>query len=514
MSSARPRIAILGIHLESNAFAPVTTAGDFRASCYFEGAAMLAEAAQPAPAMPAEIPGFIGAMNAAGPWEPVPILITATEPGGPADSQFIDATLARMRSMLAACGPLDGVYISNHGAMVSTADSDPDGALYALARDAVGPDRPVVATVDLHANISERMVACADAIISYRTNPHVDRRERGAEAAPLLRRLLAGERLEKTFIHLPIAAPTVTLLTARGAYADMIAEGQRHIGPDLPVVSAVGGFVFADAAEAGMSILAYGSGHKPKAVALKLAEFAWAERDRFRVRLTSLDEAVGRAVAAGRSDGKAVVCLADVADNPGGGGRGNTTDIVEALIAARAERALLGSFVDPPAAARCHAAGVGSRVALVLNDGRADAHGRAVPVELEVLALSDGAIAGRRGVYAGRTVHLGPTAAIRIGGLTMIVCSRRVQCADPAFFEALGLDVGSFASLTVKSRGHFRAGFDEWYADSQILEVDAAGLTSPMLERYPWKGLPRPVWPLDPETHWSPPRLGIASPPS
>jgi microcystin degradation protein MlrC len=507
MSSAAPRIAILGIHLESNAFAPVTTAEDFRASCYFEGAAMLAEAAKAAPAMPAEIPGFIGAMNAAGPWEPVPILITATEPGGPADQRFIEATLARMRELLAASGPLDGVYISNHGAMVSTTDSDPDGALYALARDAVGPDRPAVATVDLHANISERMVACADAIISYRTNPHVDRRERGAEAAPLLRRLLGGERLEKTFIHLPIAAPTVTLLTARGAYADMIAEGQRHIGPDLPVVSAVGGFVFADAPEAGISILTYGTGRKPKEVALKLAEFAWAERDRFQVRLTTLDDAVSRAHAAGRSGRNAVVCLADVADNPGGGGRGNTTDILEGLLAARVERALLGSFVDPAAAGRCHAAGVGARIALTLNDGRADAHGREVPIELEVLALSDGVIAGRRGVYAGRTAHLGLTAAVRIGGLTMLVCSRRVQCADPAFFESLGLDVGSFASLTVKSRGHFRAGFDEWYADAQILEVDAAGLTSPMLERYPWKGLPRPVWPIDPETRWTPPRL-------
>jgi microcystin degradation protein MlrC len=202
-----------------------------------------------------------------------------------------------------------------------------------------------------------------------------------------------------------------------------------------------------------------------------------------------------------------VVCLADVADNPGGGGRGNTTDILEGLLAARVERALLGSFVDPAAAGRCHAAGVGARIALTLNDGRADAHGREVPIELEVLALSDGVIAGRRGVYAGRTAHLGLTAAVRIGGLTMLVCSRRVQCADPAFFESLGLDVGSFASLTVKSRGHFRAGFDEWYADAQILEVDAAGLTSPMLERYPWKGLPRPVWPIDPETRWTPPRL-------
>jgi len=500
-----PRIAILGIHLESNAFAPVTTEADFRASCYFEGQAMLDEAAKPAPAMPAEIPGFVEAMNASGSWEAVPILITSTEPGGPADPAFIERTLARMREMLAVCGPLDGIYVSNHGAMVTTTDTDPDGALYALARAAVGPVRPVVATVDLHANISTRMVECADVIVSYRTNPHVDRRERGAEAAPLMRRLLAGERFDKTFIRMPIAAPTVTLLTARGAYADMIAEGQRNIGPDLPVVSAVGGFVFSDAPESRISILTYGRGSKPKDVALQLAKFAWAERDRFRVRLTPLDDAIERAYAAGRSGDRTVVCLADVADNPGGGGRGNTTDILERLLARRVERVLLGNFADAAAAKLCHAAGVGARLKLVLNAGRADAHAREIPVEAEVLALSDGVIAGRRGVLAGRTVNLGPSAAVRVAGVIMVVSSRRMQCADPAFFESHGLAVDDFASLVVKSRGHFRAGFDQWYPDERILEVDAAGLTSPMLERYPWTGLARPAWPLDEETRWAPP---------
>ena len=503
----RPRIAILGIHLESNAFAPVTTEADFRASCYFEGGAMLEEASKPAPAMPAEIPGFVEAMNASGPWEAVPIVITATEPGGPADAAFIDEVLERMRSMLAAAGQLDGIYVSNHGAMVSTEDSDPDGALYALARETVGPDRPVVATVDLHANISPRMVDCADVIISYRTNPHVDRRERGAEAAPILRRLLAGERFEKTFIPMPIAAPTVTLLTARGAYADMITEGQRHITPDLPVVSVLGGFAFADAPEAGISILTYGRGEKPKQLALDLARFAWDQRERFKVRLTSLEDAIARAAEAGREKRPHAVCLADVADNPGGGGRGNTTDILVGLLNAHVENALLGNFVDPAAAGRCHAAGVGARLGVVLNEGRADAHAKEIPVELEVLALSDGVVAGRRGIYKGRTANMGKTASVRIGGLTMVVCSRRIQCADPAFFEHLALDVGSFSSLTVKSRGHFRAGFDEWYPDASILEVDAAGLTSPLLERFPWKALRRPVWPLDPETTWTPPVL-------
>ena len=507
MSTPNPRIAILGMHLESNDFAPVTTGDDFRASCYFEGDAMLAEAARPAPAIPAEIPGFITAMNATGPWEPVPILITGCEPGGPAEQSFVDVTLARMQTLLHQAGPLDGIYVCNHGAMTATADPDPDGAIYALARATVGPDKPVIATVDLHANISPRMMENADAIVSYRTNPHVDQRERATEAAQLLRRLLAGERFEKTFIRLPIAAPTVTLLTAQGAYADLIGAGQRYIGPDVPVVSVVGGFVFSNSPKTGITILTYGTGQRPKELALQLATMAWEDRERFRGRLTPLAEAIRRVAEAGHTAGPPAVCLADVADNPGGGGRGNTTDIVEGLLAAKVQRALLGNFVDPEVAARCHAAGVGASLRVVLNATNADAQARAVPVELAVLALSDGNIVGRRGVYKGRTAKLGPAAAVRIGGLTMVVCSRRIQCADPAFFEHFNLDISTFRSLIVKSRGHFRAGFDEFYRPEQILEVDAAGLTSPMLERYPWTALPRPVWPMDGHTQWTPPDI-------
>ena len=505
MGAEKPRIAILGMHLESNAFAPVTTEDDFRSACYLEGESLLVEAAKPAPTMPAEIPGFMEAMNASGAWEPVPILITGTEPGGPAEQSFVDETIARMKTMLAAAGPLDGIFVSNHGAMTATGGTDPDGEIYALAREAVGNGKPVVATVDLHANISERMVHSADAIISYRTNPHVDQGERAVEAAYLLRRLLTGENLEKTWIRMPITPPSVTMLTAQGAYADMILEGQRWISPEVPLVSVVGGFAFGDTPENGLTILTYGSGSKPKELALKLAEMAWENRERFRVHLTPLDEAIRQAVAAGKTSGGPVVCLADVADNPGGGGRGNTTDILEGLLAANVQHALYGNFVDPALAARCHEAGVNANLQIVFNETNADAQGRAVPAEIEVLGLSDGNIAGRRGVYRGRTAKLGPAALVRSGGLTLIVCSRRVQCADPAFFESFSLDIGNFRSLTVKSRGHFRAGFDEFYRHEQILEVDAAGLTSPMLSRFTWKGLPRPVWPLDLDTQWTPP---------
>src|SRR5258706_16251814 len=191
MSVSRPRIAILGIHLESNAFAPVSTEEDFRKSCYFEGEAMLAEAAQPAPAMPAEIPGFVEVMNATGPWEPLPIIITATEPGGPADQRFIDATFARMRTMLEAAGPLDAIYISNHGAMTSSGAEDPDGALYALARAAAGPAASGLGGPHLHPHNSPPPGGFAHPIPSPSPKPPPPPRPRGAVGPPLLRPLLS-----------------------------------------------------------------------------------------------------------------------------------------------------------------------------------------------------------------------------------------------------------------------------------------------------------------------------------
>ena len=503
---SKPRIAILGMHLESNAFAPVTTGADFRASCYLVEDEIVAEAAKPAPAMPAEIPGFVADMDRAGTWEPVPIIVTATEPGGPVDHGFFTETMEAIRSRLARRLPLDAVYISNHGAMTSTGSLDPDGELFRMVRDVVGPRAPVVATVDLHANISDEMAASTDAIIAYRTNPHVDQAERAAEAARLLHRLLDGDRLAASFVRLPIVAPTVTLLTARGPYADLIAAGQAAIGDGLDIVSVVGGFAYSDTPKNGLAILAYGAGARPAQVTFDLARRAWADRGRFQARLTPVSEAVAAAVHAGLNEDEPAVCLADVADNPGGGGRGNTTEILEALIAAKAKSALLGLFIDPALAMQCHAAGEGSPIRATFNSSGAGEHARRFTESATVLKLGDGGVVGRRGTYRGRTVDLGACAALKMGDVTVAVASRRVQCADPAFLESLGLDIAAFRTVVVKSRGHFRAGFDEFFDDSQVVEVDAGGLVSPVLSRIRFARLPRPVYPLDPETTWTPPR--------
>src|SRR5207249_8048884 len=145
---------------------------------------------------------------------------------------------------------------------------DPEGVLFERIRNIVGPDVPVVATFDLHANVSDRMVDLIDAFIGYRTNPHLDMRERGAEAASVMRELLAGMKTERVRLRLPIVPPTVTLLTAAGPYAEMIELGQRRMIPAIVNVSVMGGFAYADTAKNGLSVIVTARGDRREAAAL------------------------------------------------------------------------------------------------------------------------------------------------------------------------------------------------------------------------------------------------------
>ncbi len=503
------RIAILGVHLESNAFAPVVRERDSRALCYLEGNAILEEARKPAPALPAEVAAFVAEIDRRGPWTPVPILVAAAEPGGPAEARFVEAVIADIRARLGEAGAVDGAYVSNHGGMTSTADEDPDGAVLAAVRECVGAV-PVVATLDLHANISERMADSADVLIAYRANPHVDQRERGAEAAEVLTELMGGAKAHTAFIRMPMTPASVTLLTAAGPYADLIARGQALKTREIIAVSVVGGFVFSDMRKNGLAILVSSRDGPASArrVALELARQAWRDRPRFVKRLTPLSDGVRLAVEAGRDPSRPAIILSDSGDNPGGGGGGNTTELLAALVKAGARRVLSGVHIDAALAAAAHAAGVGAQIVAAFNHGSCDRHAKPFSAKAKVLALHGGKCVGRRGLWAGQALDLGPSAALDLGGVIAAVGSRRKQTADPVFFEMLGLDIGAARTVTVKSRGHFRAGFDEFFGPDQVYEVDTEGLTSPNLDRIAWKGLPRPVFPLDPDTPWREPDYG------
>ena len=502
-----PRVALLGFSIECNKFAPPATKAHFLARTYLEGDAIIDEARSATPCMLPETPGFIAAMDASGAWTPVGIALAMTEPNGPVEHGFFVELLDTIERRLRAALPVDAVYICSHGAALTTEEDDPDGVLFEKVREIVGPDVPIAATLDLHANVSGRMVGSVDAFIGYRTNPHLDMRERGAEAALAIREMLGGVKPQRAFIRLPIVPPTVTLLTAAGPYAEMIQLGQRRMTPEIMNVSAMGGFAFADAPECGLSVVVTARRNRRAAEALarEIAELGWANRARFYPRLTSLDEAVAKALAAAHDRSLPALAFADVADNPGGGGRGNTTFLLRAFYEAGVEGALLGIFYDPDLAAEAHRQGVGAHFDARFNRSETTRFSEPYTAPATVVALTDGNCVGRRGIYSGLRLELGPCAALKVGGTTVVVISHRVQCADPIFFEMMGLDIGRARSIVVKSRGHFRGGFDEFFGPEQIVEVDLPGLTSPMLSRFTWTRLPRPVIPLDDNVTWPPP---------
>ena len=508
------RIALLGFSIECNRFAPVATEHDFVTKTLFRGQAMLDEARAAAPRLLAELPGFVADMDAAGPWQPVPLVIAMAEPNGPTESGFFRAIIAEMEAGLREAGPLDGVYCVMHGAGLVEHDDDPEGTIQAMVRRVVGPKIPVVASYDLHGNISDADIATIDGFVAYRTNPHMDMRECGIESAQLLRRLMDGTRTHIAKVRLPIVPPTVTMLTGIDAhhrpYGELIDLGQTRMR-EAPYagrvlnVSVMGGFAFADTAFNGLTAVVTATDRAAaEALALEIAQAGWARRGQFHPSLTTLHDAVELARHAGRN-GKPALIFADVADNPGGGGRGNTMFILEAFHTAGITGALVGVIFDPALAAEAHQLGETAQFTARFNRATASDFSKPFTARATIRRLHPGPVHCRRGIFAGSIVDLGPSAAIDIDGITVVVISQRVQCADPAFFEAFGLDIARARVVHVKSRGHFRGGFDEFFKHEQVIEVDAPGLTSPILSHFAWKHLPRPVVPLDPHVVWNTP---------
>lgn len=505
-SDQGPKVAIVGLHLEANGFAPVTGRGDFEAECWEEGPHITALARRTSN-LPLEVPGFYHRMDATGPWRPAPLIIAAAQPGGPIMQEVFDEFMETAERLLIAELPIDALYVCSHGGSKATGDSDNDGTLVTKMRELVGPDVPIVVTHDLHCSVSERMVQATDALIAYRTNPHVDHRERAAEAADLLRAMFAGLRTKRSFIRLPLAPPGVTMLTAQGPFGDLIDMGQKLCKPPILNVSITGGFVLTDVPKSGFTVNVTSDNDQEAAdrVARQLAAFAWADRSRYKRDLMPLEQAIS--VARDASNGlKDPIVLADVADNPGGGAPGNTVWLLEGLHRAGVRDAVVALFTDRDLAEDATRAGEGALVEAVFNREETEFSRRFVATA-RVLKLSDGFDVGRRGRDAGRQINLGRSALLELAesNLKVIVTSLREQPADPRHLEMFGVDIARARVIVLKSRGHFRAGFDEFFSDAQIYEVDAPGLTSNVLSRFAYTGLPRPIYPLDPETIWDVP---------
>ena len=504
------KVAICGFNLESNRFAPSCKRKDFEEHMYFRGEEISRQARIDRPSIHLGLCGFYKVMDDAfggsSGWEACPAVLIGSTPAGPVEKSFFDEFLSELHRDLKAIGPVDGVYICQHGGAIATHSHDPDGEVFSTVRDIVGPSVPVIATLDLHANVSEEMMQATDILIGYRTNPHVDLYQRGEEAARSMLEMFDGVQPTSYRIRLPLVAPSVTQLTAPGyPYGELIQRGQTHVDDIVMNVTILAGFAFADTPKNGMTVIVTTRDDlkHAKELATELAEAGWLDRARYRPSMISLDEAIRLACDTIQTPALPAILFADPADNPGGGGRGNTTTILSAFLEAGIDDCVLAVFYDSIAVNAAFVAGEGAYLSLTLNSAEDSQFSEPLDVTARVERLSNGQFVGEYGMVAGKTVETGCTAVLDVGGVRIVAVSQRQQCLSTDYLTAFGIDPASCRVIVVKSRGHFRAGFEHLFNPDQIYEVDVAGLTSPNLATFGWQYLPRPVFPLDEHAAWS-----------
>lgn len=417
--------------------------------------------------------GFIAAARAEG-HELVPLLWANATPSAHVTGEAYERIAAMLVTALAEQRPVDAVYFDLHGAMVAEHLEDGEGELLRRIRALVGAELPIVASLDLHANVTEAMVRHSSALVAYRTYPHIDMAETGARAAALLGKLLRRRKpLAKAFRKLPYLIPLTCQCTliepAKSLYA---LAGELERGT-VAGVSFATGFPLADIRECGPAVLAYATSDEAAARAAdRLLGECVARETEFAAELWAPSTAVRHAMAKAARAERPII-LADTQDNPGGGADSDTVGLLEALVDTGASGAALAILHDPAAAAAAHKAGLGARLRLKLG-GRSNLPGHSAREwEARVAALGDGNFTATGPFYRGSRMRLGPMARLEIDGVQVIVAGRKQQAADQEIFRHLGIEPARMKILALKSSVHFRAHFQP--IAEEILVVEAPG---------------------------------------
>ena len=493
------RIAIGGMQHETNTFAPsradyaaFEAGGGWPGARYGEAVFAAVEGAN----IPAA--GAIQALRAQG-HDLVATAWAAASPSAHVTTEAFERIVGELVANLKKALPVDGVYLDLHGAMVTEAHDDGEGEILRRVREAVGPRVPVVASLDLHCNFTQAMFERCDALVAYRTYPHVDMAETGARAADLLARMLrAGTPLAKHWRTLDY----LTGLPSQCSFVDPCKTLYEDIGRENDVtLSFTPGFPMADFPECGMAVFGYGPDEKStfNAVQRLRGMVADAEKD-FALELHLPDDAVARARSRGAPG--APVILADTQDNPGAGGNGDTTGLLKSLIQQKAQDAVLGLLIDGEAAKRAHEVGMGFTSIFKLG-GRSNIPGD-TPCEGEftVEQLGDGKFTCTGPMFKGFRMQLGPMALLRSNaapGVRVVLASRKCQAGDQEMFRHLGVEPIRSRILALKSSVHFRADFEP--ISKEILVVKAPGPALADPTEFTWtrmrKGLRlRPLGPV------------------
>jgi len=390
--------------------------------------------------------------------------------------------------------------------MVTETLEDGEGDLLARLRARVGKGVPIFATLDLHANVTDAMADNANALIAYRTYPHVDHVERATQAAELMRRTLAGEIS-------PVSA------VVRRATLDALDHGRTHADPrdagpmdrvlaeaaalegkdDILAVSVHAGFQAADIHDSGPSVAVCADGDVSlaRAVAERLMDRVWETRGQSTVAHSDLASAVAEAKNAGDVVGaKGPLVIADFTDNPGGGGYGDATRLLGAMIEARLTNVAFHAINDPEAVAIGQKAGKGAPVSLALGGKVDPIFGAPLQVTGVVQNLTEGSFICDGPMHKGVRLNHGPTMVLKIGGIEVVVTSNRLQTIDLQAFLSQGIDPRAKSVIVVKSAQHFRAAYGP--IARKVILADGGALTSHDLKLFPYKNLRRPIWPFDP----------------
>ena len=467
------RIAVGGFQHETNTFAPTKadyaafeSGGGWPPLCFGDEIASRLDGAN----IPAA--GALEVLHAAG-HRTVGLAWGAASPSAQVTRDAYERIAGEMLRRLADALPVDGVYLDLHGAMVTEHLDDGEGELLRRVRDVVGANVPVVASLDLHANVSRAMVERSNALVAYRTYPHVDMAATGARAARLLLDLKRhGAPLAKSLRTLDfltgLPSQCTTIEPARSLYAMLEKLEQEHGA----MLSFTPGFPMADFPECGMAVFGMGVDEVRVQVAVAALRQAIADAERdFRMELHTPDEAVRRAMQRG-AEGAPVV-LADTQDNPGAGGNGDTTGVLAALLEQDPRDAVLGLLVDRASAKQAHETGVGHRAVFRLGETSGVPGHVPLEGEFEVTALADGNFTCTGPMFKGFKMQLGPMAVLRKGNVRVVLASKKVQAADQEMFRHVGIEPVKQRVLVLKSSVHFRADFQP--IAREILVVVAPG---------------------------------------
>jgi len=488
--SMTKRVAFGAISHETNCFSPIQTplSAWQERGFYVEQDIVLRHAGRTS-----NVGGFMEIAKREG-WQLIPTVAASATPSAPTDQ----ATYAFLKSLLLEPlrnQKLDAVWLAMHGGMMAEGVDDPELDLVREVREIVG-DIPLIVTLDLHSNLEREMVESCDAIFGFDTNPHIDSYERAKEAAELLSRIFNENLQPKTaFAHPPMLPPTINLRTDEGPMVRLF-EKARQYEAEAGVynVSVFGGFPFVDAPYAGLNVVATAD-DRPKAQAIcdEIADLAWQTRTEFLKDLPQPVQALDLVVAHWDDADKRPIIIADVADNPGGGGSGDTPELLREMIKRNLPYSAAALLWDPAAVQQAISLGVGQKGVFRLGGHSSEDYGPPIETEAYVASISDGVYEAHGPMGRGSEQRMGMAVRLQVGNVQVIVSSIRMACNEADIFRNLGIEPTRQRLLLIKSRGHFRASFQP--LAKEIIEVDAPGAANPNLKRYPYRRIN--CWPLN-----------------